>query len=638
MLSIRSGRLWATIAVGAAEALLVLAAPAFGAVTQSAVTTPAGPTFMIADADVDDPAFTIAGTSDGTPGDLVDVVCARNTNLITLASDVAVGAGGTFSATVDPDAVGALPGVCVLRAIPDGGPTTADFAGPRLGLGGISRTRVVGGINDGTVIGVRVETNGLGGYAHFTSADGIDEIVYQGPGQEDETDALEYVGRFSASTRTSVNRSALRVDGFNSYLPRFAAGLFAGADALAGLTAMTATVATSAATGQSTVVLLEPLVRCSGAVDVFPADAGNCLAFTPTGVSLQRTYATAGGGRVVEVDHRFVSTDSAAHAVDALAETDHEDSEAGWLLPGAQEFDRLGDEERLFAADLPGEMFRIFGHEADDDPIGSVEEGLLAITFDTTPFSLSWTSVGEGFDARYLHNVPAGGSAGARTLVGVGLTQRELTLAMASRDDAYSPPHVAITSPPSGSAHSFGLIRVTGTTRDASLLPSVSVNGVAARVESDGFWSADVAAPAGTLALTATATDTAGQAATATRTVEVAAAGSAGPPGPVGPAGPRAPAGSAAPLRLLTERSRVRSGRRVTLRVRVTRGARLTATLRRSGVGASHRVARRTVRAAGTHRLRFRAPSRRGVFLVTITARFSNGATVRDSGTLVVTR
>jgi hypothetical protein len=176
-------------------------------------------------------------------------------------------------------------------------------------------------------------------------------------------------------------------------------------------------------------------------------------------------------------------------------------------VPGGSPFYERYTGVRL-SASLPSAPFRILGHEVDDDPIGSLEEGLLLASFDTRPTSLTWTA-DDSLDARYAMSVPAGGAGSVRQATAVGVTESHASVAAAALDDGWSAPQVTIAGPQAGATLSAGNVRVTGTASDMSGPPIVTVNGVTARVEADGFWSAEVPAAAGALPLTAVASDTA---------------------------------------------------------------------------------------------------------------------------------
>lgn len=614
----------------ASAALLLTAAPSFAAVSESRITIPSGPQFLVDEDAVDDAPFPVSGTSDGTTGDVVDIVCSRNDSRSTVADDVPVAADGTFSTTVDPDA-GAFSGrPCFLRAVRDNPSANANFRGPVIAILKVSRETVSGGPNDATVTGWNVQMPGLQGGTEF-NARGINDLRHYGPSLNDENDPVAGHGVLKLVADTAENtRPALLVDGAPAYTGQLAADLFGGADQVPGLPASTIAV-TPLPGGGWTITSREPLVGCTGSA--FPPTAIDCPTFVPIGVTFQRTYRTTAEADAVEITERFTSTDGAAHAVDLTLESRYDNSENGWLLPGADLVESYRGENRLDEADLPNGPFRLYAQEVDDEPGGSREEGTAGYSWDTRPRSIIWDSEND-IDVRHVLSVPAGGSASVRSAAAAEFTIPRASVTLARVDDGWSGPQLTIGTPGAGQTVFPGTVRVTGTTDDVQTDPRVAVNGVAARVEPDGFWWADVPAPFGPLTLTATATDGAGLTASAVRSVTVA--GVTGPAGTPGPAGAVAPASVAAtsPLRTLTRTLRARKGGVATLRVDSRRRGTLRVVVTRRG-RVVQRVTRRVTR-AGTLSVPLRAPRTAGSYAVRVTLNGIDGSDAQTSATLRV--
>ena len=135
------------LALFAALALtLAAAAGAQAAVTHSSITSPTDPFFGFDQGQTQN--VTISGTSDGTTGDDVDILCynddgSTGTAHSTVASDVPVAADGTFTTSVPISdlvytTVVYSTGYCRLRAVPSGTAPTSGlsaFAGPRALVG-----------------------------------------------------------------------------------------------------------------------------------------------------------------------------------------------------------------------------------------------------------------------------------------------------------------------------------------------------------------------------------------------------------------------------------------------------------------------------------------------------------------------
>ena len=84
------------------------------------------------------------------------------------------------------------------------------------------------------------------------------------------------------------------------------------------------------------------------------------------------------------------------------------------------------------------------------------------------------------------------------------------------------PPTLNVTSPTEGLVTNSTSLIVSGTTNDATSKPvTVTVNGVAATVNSDGSWSKTVTLTEGSNVITVVATDKAGKTTTITRNVKL---------------------------------------------------------------------------------------------------------------------
>jgi hypothetical protein len=387
---------------------------ALAVVTSSEVTAPDDPFFALVDADALGPAnLSISGTSDGTTGDVVDLVCTNDGTSTngTLAVDVPVQANGSFSFTGDLDALSEQ--TCFLRAVPDETSINSinDFKGPRLAVSTTSvGGEVLGGPNDGLVYDYDIFAAGLAGELNLASLSGgalDDGSPYGMPALDDEAGAWDEGARLlTQDDNGDGNRSQIRIDGHNAYAPDGAAHLFGGSDANAGLQPTTYSESLDAATGELTVTESANLVRCP--TDVVPPSALSCPSFLATGVRWERELLIRDGALHARVTDTLVSANGAEHDVDVRINNDFEESETGWSLPP---FDRLGryDGNVLEAAELPAAPFSLIAEEADDEPDGSIEAGQGAITFAAVPDQLRWTEE-DVVEARYTETVPAAGS------------------------------------------------------------------------------------------------------------------------------------------------------------------------------------------------------------------------------------
>jgi hypothetical protein len=152
-----------------------------------------------------------------------------------------------------------------------------------------------------------------------------------------------------------------------------------------------------------------------------------------------------------------------------------------------------------------------------------------AVRFSPPPADIRWYyAVDTYFQAifRITGTVPAAGSLVVEHTYFMEPTKGLLV-------DALDPPTIAITAPADESAVDQANVTVTGTASDpGGTVASVTVNGTAASLEADGTWSAALTLAQGANAITAVATDLAGNTATATLTITFVGDDPPGPPGP----------------------------------------------------------------------------------------------------------
>ena len=131
---------------------LVVAPAASAAITGSHITTPADPSFFVADEDAATQTFAISGTTTGgnPASDMVDVRCYYGGTSVRVVHNVALNADGSFSVPA-ANLNGSLDLTCRLRAVPAGTnpfDVTA-FSGPAVGVGERGSSKLSGGPNTG---------------------------------------------------------------------------------------------------------------------------------------------------------------------------------------------------------------------------------------------------------------------------------------------------------------------------------------------------------------------------------------------------------------------------------------------------------------------------------------------------------
>jgi hypothetical protein len=325
----------ALLAIGALGAL---AGPALAAPSATHITTPTDPAFITYPSS--GPAsLEVGGTSNGKR-DRLDIRCDGTIALL-LKANVAPNAAGTFGATISAATMAKLAGQsCILRAVPANHPSTSpSFAGPRVVVGDL---RLITN-KTGAVIDYRVRAPQINGRGIYSSAG---SCGLQGSATFSSSYTTSY-DVFTCAARlanTIGARSALQVDGVNSYATYAAASLFPGSSALAGIQPITVAVSTDPATGNQTIRESQVIVKCAPDQASWPVNPATCTSFTPAGVRLDRSITQSGNGRLASVIDSWTSTDGKAHKLNATYEN-------GSTAGAAFNFPWLSPEFTLYSTD-----------------------------------------------------------------------------------------------------------------------------------------------------------------------------------------------------------------------------------------------------------------------------------------------
>lgn len=191
---------------------------------------------------------------------------------------------------------------------------------------------------------------------------------------------------------SSGGRTAVQVDGTNVESTKEAAARSPEASGLLGLTVEPPTIGP-----ELHVVVIEPFMRCSG----------ECESYSSSGVQLRRSSTTSAGGREVDTQDSWQSTDGKSHTIDVMYQYGVEAPEAGtpgfslpWVGGGFTSHAAGG-----VVPNPPGEFSTIYaqrtlGNSADT-------EGWLQLS--TKPDLISFFPE-SGFRMEFKRTVPAGGS------------------------------------------------------------------------------------------------------------------------------------------------------------------------------------------------------------------------------------
>jgi hypothetical protein len=518
---------------------LFAAAAAQGAVTSSSITSPSDPFFALDQQQTQ--SVTISGTSDGTTGDSVDVLCYTDNGSTgssngTVASGAAVNADGSFSTSVALSQLEqSFPNTCRLRAVPSGGssPTAglASFAGPRTEVARLLLTTTGSATSDYYVLAP--ELSGIEEYESF-GLGGLDNSYLMDPSTFGKITSQGYYFNDYADQQaaSNANRAAALVDSKPAYAPAAAADINPSAT---GLPSLSVGATQNSSTGDVTITESEPLVRCAG--DPYPPTSGNCTAFVGSGVRLSRTITQTDNGHMAFVDDAYSSTDGSSHALDLLLQNQQyfTSSTGGTPNPAVVSYEFPG--QTTFATHNPGDQISVPGSapasiliENNQTPDGSIDGVRGAITYGQVPsgpFAFgtaspdSFDAPVSTFDAPNVITVPASGSVPLRyaysTEFSLAAAQADAQTAQSRFDQAT----LSIASPVNGATVTSSPVTVTGSVSSTSGAKSVSVNGVPAQVNGNAF-SASVPLSKGPDTLTATLSTNSGATASASETITYA--------------------------------------------------------------------------------------------------------------------
>ena len=538
-------RLWIA-AITTVAALAVMPAVAQATVTTSTISawtssepgTPENSPYLIS-LDNTPTTVRVTGTTNGTAGDLVDIVCfyGSPSKLVRLRGGVAVGSGGGFDTGDVP--LRAIAGhACRLRAIPAGGGAeddTSSYAGRRIAVSEADLpVALASGPNAGTPYNFYVNAVTFTGFATWSavgtpskSLSTISPYACGGPNAAPVDAAFNVANNFAIDCAGSLlsddlgvwgGRSEIQVDGRNAYDPAAAADLFPN---LGGLPkTLTASVRFDPTSGLLSSSSNEPFVLCNGPNAEIPTSS-TCPSFVDSGVKLQRTVTTSDSGRVMTVTDTWSSSDGAAHTVDLLYDdvvgvAGFGDGNRGWQFPGQTGFSQyVGGNSVPAPAAAPGSiLMRTNVSAADGDP----SEAFGAITFGTAPTGFRFASNSE-LEEHHVLVVPPGGGVSLTYVYSIGYTSAEVGALALAGQDRLQPLALAITSVANSSTGSTGAAVLTGTAAAGSGISSLVVAGQSVPVGSGGAWSAKVPLRAGPNVITALATDGAGATASAQVTV-----------------------------------------------------------------------------------------------------------------------
>ncbi|WP_210495623.1 hypothetical protein [Patulibacter sp. SYSU D01012] len=512
------------LALGIAAALLGPTA-AHAAVTTSAVTSVSGAQQPHMSDDRDQAAtasanqITVAGTTDGTTGDNVKIVCSSRNNTVnqTFSASTPVNADGSFSATGSMRNIYTYLNLCDLRAVPTGGgmpSVLAPFAAKRVQVGEHYSYKHGSGPNAGVVTDFWIEGAGDKAGAGYNSIGGcgLCDMSLHNPTTLEMSPELygSNAALFSGTvTAGGVSRPSAKIDGAPAYTSESAVQTNQSAS---GVPPLQWTQHVDPDTGDLTITETDALVTCA----TFPVTNGSadCPAFTPTGVTIKRTIKQNHDGQLVAITDRITSTDGNAHTYD-FAYFQWIGSQGGYRFPGESGFSPHTTNDVVAGEPGPAAVSQFILNNSSapsfNNPLGAMV---------TTPAAdrYAFGSPGYFYDVQ-TGAVPADGAATVRHIYALAADTTTLDRLKSDAVDVYVAPSVTLDAPADVSTNQATL---TGTASAMGTLTSVTVNGVAATIDGQGHWAATIPVTEGANAVTVVATNSAGLTKTETGSVTYA--------------------------------------------------------------------------------------------------------------------
>jgi hypothetical protein len=410
---IRLAVLAGALAVGG----LVVTPAARAAITGSQITTPADPSFFVADEDASTQTFAISGTTTGgNPAtNEVDVDCYSDGSVVTVAKNVALKSDGSFSVP-NANLNQPLDLTCQLRAVPAGTKPTdvTPFVGPVIGVGERDSDPVAVGPNKGKVTGYYLDAQqktAAFDYVSLGSCGLEDGFLYDSTFTQTTTTFFCNAGLSGVDSVSTPTRAELQVDGANAYDP-FSADLVN--PNAPGLPSLTDTYTVDKATGNVVIHETDPLVKCPDAT--YPPNDVSCASFVSAGVTDTRTVTQDHDGHVSWITDSFAGTDSKAHSLDLLWDNSQhfwgssgDSSQVEYEFPGQTSFSTHAVGDNVTLPSTAGTIFARM-HGAADGDMGT---GQGAIVYDRPATAAKFTlvqSFQSEFTLRQAGNIPAGGS------------------------------------------------------------------------------------------------------------------------------------------------------------------------------------------------------------------------------------
>jgi hypothetical protein len=474
---------------------LALAAPAQAAITESRVTSPAGPTYRLYDLQRtrDVPQLQIEASTDAENQEKVDVLCSFGDTHVILLEDERVDADGSLEIRSDLDDFPAA--LCDLRVVPTGyrGPGFSSFTGPVVAASSYFprfNAVPVRGSDELAVLEYLVTSGHQRAVADIMSAGAHGLLTATGVKEQAHEPFASTTWREGAGIRDVM------VDGRQAYtaagIPTFDFGTDR-AKAPAGFEGLHASVSLDEATGALAISESQRIFRCDGTDSAKPTEE-ECGTVLDTGIRLERTISLTREHSIADIRDHWVSSDGRPHHVLTRYGVKTQEVKAAedplWRFPGDAAFRKYGEGDVLVQG--PGTAL-VRDRNAVTAP--------GALSFAPAP-SRFIVGDGGGVDETVQLAVPAAGAAPVRRVFAVGRDTAEAEALGRATEDGFEAPRLAITGATSRT--------VSGRASDNIGVVALTVAGRPAGIAPDGSFSVPVTLARTVNEIVVTATDGAG--------------------------------------------------------------------------------------------------------------------------------
>jgi hypothetical protein len=435
--------------LAALAAVAAFAATAQATVTSTAVTSLPNPfhaPFYDSNLGAGVGTFDVAGTSNGTTGDYLDVICVYGWGgSRTMATNVPVKADGTWDAG-QLDSYRVYDDNCAVHAIVHGTSLPSDlspFTGP-MGTFPYYRRYFDTGSSVRRQNDYFTDLWGSLGHSEMGSS-GSGGLRYQSPvapdGNYNDTGWNRAAALYNTDTQSS-SRSELNVDGQNAYNAYGARWLWSANPNYSynnpGRSTMVTSFALDPVTGNYTTTEDEDLVTCPGpASGNYPANSSNCSQFISSGVHFTRKVVQDHDGRLVTIIDSYTSIDGSAHTLTARYDNRVWNSNPEFAMPGQTGLNIYNQGDVVsgpFPAPASIQGATDYGYPASYD----YPRGYL--TWDTAPDQVRFYGH-YAFILDYLNRtIPAGGSLTLRFAYDSSASQSVSDALRAAAVAAFTPP------------------------------------------------------------------------------------------------------------------------------------------------------------------------------------------------------